>query len=47
MYYKNRKDMQTLRKSPEEEQREVNSIIDESGLDLNPRVMTLAEYNSV
>ncbi len=36
-FHKDREDMQSLRKSPEEEQREINEMIDEFGLDLNPR----------
>ena len=36
-FHKDREDMQSLRKSPEEEQRQINEMIDDSGLDLNPR----------
>jgi pheromone shutdown protein TraB len=36
-FHKDREDLGALRKSPEEEQREINAMIDESGLNLNPR----------
>ena len=35
-FHKDREDMGALRKSPEEERREINAIIDESGLTLSP-----------
>jgi len=36
-FNKDREDFDIWRKSPEEEQREINAMIDESGLNLNPR----------
>ena len=36
-FHKDRENMESLSKSPEEEQRDVNVIINESGLNLNPR----------